>query len=96
VHKEWLNWAEAGVNAWACGCLMMPQSIGAYNTSVEVDGETKTICFLDTPGHEAFSAMRARGAQVRWQVVVAWRAYTCIMWRGQARVVARLQVEMFS
>ncbi|GFH06110.1 Tr-type G domain-containing protein, partial [Haematococcus lacustris] len=40
------------------------QSIGAYNTSVEVDGELKTICFLDTPGHEAFSAMRARGAQV--------------------------------
>ncbi|KAJ9508183.1 hypothetical protein QJQ45_021549, partial [Haematococcus lacustris] len=39
------------------------QSIGAYNTSVEVDGELKTICFLDTPGHEAFSAMRARGAQ---------------------------------
>jgi len=40
------------------------QGIGAYNTTVEVDGEEKTICFLDTPGHEAFSAMRARGAQV--------------------------------
>ncbi|KXZ43734.1 hypothetical protein GPECTOR_81g182 [Gonium pectorale] len=40
------------------------QAIGAYNTEVEVDGELKTICFLDTPGHEAFSAMRARGAQV--------------------------------
>jgi hypothetical protein len=35
------------------------QGIGAYNTSVEIDGEMKTICFLDTPGHEAFSAMRA-------------------------------------
>ncbi|KAG1676523.1 hypothetical protein FOA52_000066 [Chlamydomonas sp. UWO 241] len=40
------------------------QGIGAYNTSVEVDGEQRTICFLDTPGHEAFSAMRARGAKV--------------------------------
>ncbi len=40
------------------------QAIGAYNTEVEVDGDKKTICFLDTPGHEAFSAMRARGAQV--------------------------------
>lgn len=40
------------------------QSIGAYNTTVTSDGEEKTICFLDTPGHEAFSAMRARGASV--------------------------------
>ncbi len=40
------------------------QSIGAYNTEVVVDGEPKTICFLDTPGHEAFSAMRARGAKM--------------------------------
>ncbi len=40
------------------------QAIGAYNVDVEVDGESKTLCFLDTPGHEAFSAMRARGARV--------------------------------
>ncbi|KAG2442199.1 hypothetical protein HYH02_009685 [Chlamydomonas schloesseri] len=46
------------------------QAIGAYNTEVEVDGEVKTICFLDTPGHEAFSAMRARGAQVTDMAII--------------------------
>ncbi len=39
------------------------QSIGAYQVNVNVNGEDRIITFLDTPGHEAFTAMRMRGAQ---------------------------------
>ncbi|MBR8831669.1 MAG: Translation initiation factor IF-2 [Chroococcopsis gigantea SAG 12.99] len=40
------------------------QHIGAYHVDVEHNGVTQQIVFLDTPGHEAFTAMRARGARV--------------------------------
>ena len=46
------------------------QHIGAYQIHHMHDGAERAITFIDTPGHEAFTAMRARGAQVTYIAVL--------------------------
>jgi len=54
IRKANVGEAEAGG---------ITQHIGAYQVSVDFDGAERLITFIDTPGHEAFTAMRARGAK---------------------------------